>query len=249
MTRPILSIPMNGEIVWKCRIGLFGTRAICSSVRESVPKPTMDYKMTKHMLNNRTLKESRTWLLACTWHCYFISFNNEHPVFNAVYRFSMQYVVLEISRGLKSPPPPGSRLAQTPAGARVKVSILACTNSATVDQVRTLCSGQVSSSDVRRQMTPFPWASTVTNGSAKAESQLCGWRDPFPWTNPLLRGPGSELFTCLSVPPSGGGWQRGGAISVPAGIGSNGPITAKPDRGDWPWRCPLAVWSSQLQLL
>ena len=95
-------------------------------------------------------------------------------------------------------------------------------------------------------MTPFPWASTVTNGSAKAKSQLSGWRDPFPWTDPSLTGPGSELFTCLSVPPSGGGWQRGGAIPVPEGMGSNGPITAKPDRGDWPWRCPLAVWSSQL---
>ena len=58
--------------------------------------------------------------------------------------------------------------------------------------------------------------------------------DPFPWTDPSLSGPGSELFTCLSVPPSGGGWQRGGAIPVPEGMGSNGPITAKPDRGDWP---------------
>ena len=102
---------------------------------------------------------------------------------------------------------------------------------------------------VQQTMTPFPWASTVTNGSAKAESQLSGWRDPFPWTDPSLSGPGSELFTCLSVPPSGGGWQRGGAIPVPGGMGSNGPITAKPDRGDWPWRCPLAVWSSQLKLL
>ena len=36
--------------------------------------------MTKHMLNNCTLKESRTWLLVRTWHCYFISFNSEHPV-------------------------------------------------------------------------------------------------------------------------------------------------------------------------
>ena len=58
--------------------------------------------------------------------------------------------------------------------------------------------------------------------------------DPFPWTDPSLSGPGSELFTCLSVPPSGGGWQRGGAIPVPASMGSNGPITAKPDHGDWP---------------
>ena len=40
--------------------------------------------------------------------------------------------------------------------------------------------------------TPFPWASTVTNGSAKAESQLCGWRDPFPWTDPSLRGRASS---------------------------------------------------------
>ena len=43
-------------------------------------KLTMDYKMTKHMLNNCTLKESRTWLLVCTRHCYFIPFNREHPV-------------------------------------------------------------------------------------------------------------------------------------------------------------------------
>ena len=32
------------------------------------------------MLNNGTLNESRTWLLVRTWHCYFISFNSEHPV-------------------------------------------------------------------------------------------------------------------------------------------------------------------------
>ena len=44
-------------------------------------KLTMDYKMTKHMLNSCTLKESRTWLLDCTRHCYFIPFNHEHPVF------------------------------------------------------------------------------------------------------------------------------------------------------------------------
>ena len=43
-------------------------------------KLTMDYKMTKHMLNSCTLKESRTWLLVCTRHCYFIPFNHEHPV-------------------------------------------------------------------------------------------------------------------------------------------------------------------------
>ena len=49
-----------------------------------------------------------------------------HGLSNAVYRFSMRCVVLEISGGggLKSPPPPaGSRLAQTPAGARVKVPV------------------------------------------------------------------------------------------------------------------------------
>ena len=40
----------------------------------------MDYKMTKHMLNSCTLKESRTWLLVCMRHCYFIPFNHEHPV-------------------------------------------------------------------------------------------------------------------------------------------------------------------------
>ena len=49
-------------------------------MREAVLKLTMDYKMTKHMLNNGTLTESRTWLLVRTWHCYFISFNSEHPV-------------------------------------------------------------------------------------------------------------------------------------------------------------------------
>ena len=43
-------------------------------------KLTIDYKMTKHMLNNCTLKENRTWLLVRTWHCYFIPFNDEHPV-------------------------------------------------------------------------------------------------------------------------------------------------------------------------
>ena len=69
------------------------------------------------------------------------------------------------------------------------------------------------------------------------------------WTDPSLSGPGSKLFTCLSVPLSGGGWQRGGAVPAPAGMGSNEPITAKPDRGDWPRRNPLAVWSTQLKLL
>ena len=49
-------------------------------MREVMLKLTMDYKMTKHMLNNCTLKESRTWLLVCTRHCYFIPFNHEHPV-------------------------------------------------------------------------------------------------------------------------------------------------------------------------
>ena len=52
---------------------------------EAVLKLTMDYKMTKYVLNNRTLKESRTWLLVRTWYCYFISFNNEHPVGRAKY--------------------------------------------------------------------------------------------------------------------------------------------------------------------
>ena len=43
-----------------------------------------------------------------------------HGLSNAVYRFSMRCVVLKISGGgLKSTPPAGSRLAQTPAGARV----------------------------------------------------------------------------------------------------------------------------------
>ena len=32
------------------------------------------------MFHNGTLNESRTWLLVRTWHCYFISFNSEHPV-------------------------------------------------------------------------------------------------------------------------------------------------------------------------
>ena len=47
-----------------------------------------------------------------------------HGLSNAVYRFSMRCVVLEISGGgaeINPPPPAGSRLAQTPAGARVKV--------------------------------------------------------------------------------------------------------------------------------
>ena len=48
-------------------------------MRDAVLKLTMDYKMTKHVLNNSTLAESRTWLLVITWHCYFISFNSEHP--------------------------------------------------------------------------------------------------------------------------------------------------------------------------
>ena len=100
-----------------------------------------------------------------------------------------------------------------------------------------------------RTMTPFPWASTVTNGSAQPKRQLSGLRNPFPRTDPSLSGPGSELFTCLSVPPSGGGWQWGGTVPAPATLGSNGPITAKPGRGDWPRRRPLAVWSTQLKLL
>ena len=35
------------------------------------------------MLNNGTLNGSRTWLLVRTWHCYFISFNSEHPIWGA----------------------------------------------------------------------------------------------------------------------------------------------------------------------
>ena len=45
-----------------------------------------------------------------------------HGLSNAVYRFSMRCVVLEISGGggwNQPPPPAGSRLAQTPASARV----------------------------------------------------------------------------------------------------------------------------------
>ena len=49
-------------------------------MREVMLKLTMDYKMTKHMLNSCTLKESRTWLLVCTRRFYFIPFNHEHPV-------------------------------------------------------------------------------------------------------------------------------------------------------------------------
>ena len=62
-------------------------------MREAVLKLTMDYKMTKHMLNNRTLKESRTWLLVCTRHCYFIPFNHEHPVhtFESIGQLVSQY--------------------------------------------------------------------------------------------------------------------------------------------------------------
>ena len=46
-----------------------------------------------------------------------------HDLSNAVYRFSMRGVVLENSRGAEiNPPPAGSRLAQTPAGARVNLS-------------------------------------------------------------------------------------------------------------------------------
>ena len=80
VTRSNWSVPVNGGIVRKCRIGLFRRRAICSCMREVMLKLTIDYKMTKHMLNNCTLKESRTWLLVCTRHSYFIPFNHEHPV-------------------------------------------------------------------------------------------------------------------------------------------------------------------------
>ena len=82
VTRSNWSVPVNGGIVWKCRIGPFRRRAICSFTREVMLKLTMDYKMTKHMLNNCTIKGSRTWLLVCTRHCYFIPFNREHPVAN-----------------------------------------------------------------------------------------------------------------------------------------------------------------------
>ena len=48
-----------------------------------------------------------------------------HGLSNAVYRFSMRCVVLEISGGggWNQPPPAGSRLAQTPAGARVNEQV------------------------------------------------------------------------------------------------------------------------------
>ena len=70
----------------KVRIGLFRRRAICSCMREVMLKLTMDYKMTKHKLNNCTLKESRTWLLVCTRHSYFIPFNHEHPVIGTYFQ-------------------------------------------------------------------------------------------------------------------------------------------------------------------
>ena len=38
-------------------------------------------------------------------------------------------------------------------------------------------------------------------------------------------GPGSELFTCLSAPPPGGGLGRGVTVPPPAALGSNEPIT------------------------
>ena len=50
-------------------------------------------------------------------------------------------------------------------------------------------------------VTPFPWANTVTNGSAQAQRRLSALWDPFPWTDPSLSGPGSELFTCLTECP------------------------------------------------
>ena len=52
-----------------------------SKLRIAKTVTLVDYKMTKHMLNNCTIKESRTWLLVCTRHCYFIPFNREHPVY------------------------------------------------------------------------------------------------------------------------------------------------------------------------
>ena len=66
-------------------------------MREDVLKLTMDYKMTKHMLNNGTLNESRTWLLVRTWHCYFISFNSEHPVCIICSNFIVQYMNMRSS--------------------------------------------------------------------------------------------------------------------------------------------------------
>ena len=100
VTWPNWSVPVNGEIVWKCRIGLFEMRAICSWMREVVLKLTMDYEMTKHMLNNCTLNESRTWLLVRTWHCYFISFNSEHPVDSLRFDFlTLRYFVSELLAG------------------------------------------------------------------------------------------------------------------------------------------------------
>ena len=74
-------------------------------------------------------------------------------------------------------------------------------------------------------MIPFPLTSTVTNGSVQAQRRLSGLPDPFPWTDPSLSGPGSGLFTCLSAPPPGRGWRRGGTGPPPAALGSNGPIT------------------------
>ena len=49
------------------------------------------------MLNNCTLKESRTWLLVCTRHCYFIPLNHEHPV-EKVRQINMFYRVYDVYR-------------------------------------------------------------------------------------------------------------------------------------------------------
>ena len=62
-------------------------------MREAVLKLTMYYDMTKHMLNNGTLNESRTWLLVRTWHCYFISFNSEHHVLAKKYMVALRAVL------------------------------------------------------------------------------------------------------------------------------------------------------------
>ena len=72
-------------------------------MREAELKLTMDYKMTKHMLNSSTLNESSTWLLVRTWHSYFISFNSEHPVQVRLLRF-LRFIRFINTQGIDSFP-------------------------------------------------------------------------------------------------------------------------------------------------
>ena len=82
VTRPSWSVSVNGRPSESAKSGSSEGEPFARVYERSCSNWLwiVKWQNTKHMLNNCTLKENRTWLLVRTWHCYFIPFNDEHPV-------------------------------------------------------------------------------------------------------------------------------------------------------------------------